>query len=437
MAIIGLILSLAILIYLTYKRYSSVIASLVASVILGLMSGLEFWSIFSDYFFPNMVSFIKSWFLIFTVGAVFSELLTKSGSVTSIAYKLLDFFGKKNAILVVALITAILTLGGVNPYVQIFLIWPVCIIFSRETDTPRGIWIAAFYLGMLAVYPFPGNPGVCNVMISTGLDVSGASQPGFSILLTVIYFTFGYLYLRWRDSSWRKNGFHYIATEKDLNMPTFERESCPPAIIGLLPMLTVVVLYSLLTSKQLNIGLNGTNAVLIAMAVASCLCIALNFKTLKPQLKETISKSSNGGINPTVTAALITGYLGVVMESPAYSALIDGINRLSGGPFIQAYVACSALSVITGAGGSVAVTPVLTAFKDSWLASGVNVTALRPIMAQSCAGASIAPHSGGLNGVLDFTGSSMKESYGPVFWGIVVNALVTGLIGALLAMVLF
>lgn len=61
---------------------------------------------------------------------------------------------------------------------------------SRETDTPRGIWIATFYLGMFAVYPFPGNPGVWNVMISTGLGVSGTSQPIFSIFLTVLFFTF-------------------------------------------------------------------------------------------------------------------------------------------------------------------------------------------------------------------------------------------------------
>ena len=55
----------------------------------------------------------------------------------------------------------------------------------------------------------------------------------------------------------------------------------------------------------------------------------------------------------------------------------------------------------------------------------------------SCAGASILPHSGGLNGVLDYTGSSLKESYGPIFWGIFVNALFTGLIGAIMAMLIF
>lgn len=434
---LGLLLSLGMLIFLTYRRYSPVISSFVAAIILGLMSGLEFWPIFTEYYMPSMVNFIQSWFLIFTAGAIFSELLTRSGSVTAIAYKLLDIFGKKNAILVVGLITAILTLGGVNPYVQIFLIWPICVVFSRETDTPRGIWIATFYLGMFAVYPFPGNPGVWNVMISTDLEVSGASQPIFSIFLTIIFFIFGYLYLKWRDASWRKKGIHYVATEKDQNMPVFEREQCLAFWIGILPMLTVIILYSLLTSGMLQISLSGVNAVLVAMFAASVLCICLNFKVLKPQLKDALVKSSARGINPTITAALITGYLGVVMASTAYTGLVDGIRNLSGGPFVQAFVACSALAVITGAGGSVAFTPVLTAFKDTWMSAGVNAAALRPIMALPCGGASLAPHSGGLNGVLDYTGSSLKESYGPVFCGIFVNALVTGLIGAIVAVLIF
>lgn len=436
-AYLGLLLSLGVLIFLTYRRYSSVIASFIAATILGLMSGLDFWSIFTEHYMPSMVNFIQSWFLIFTGGAIFSELLTRSGSVTSIAYKLLDLFGKKNAILVVGLITSILTLGGVNPYVQIFLIWPVCVVFSRETDTPRGIWIAVFYLGMFAVYPFPGNPGVWNVMISTGLEVSGASQPVFSIFLTVLFFTLGYLYLRWCDISWRKKGIHYVATEKDRNMPAFEREECPAFIIAVLPMLTVIVLYSVLTAKFLHTGLSGVNAVLVAMFVAALLCIALNFRILRPQLKEAVIKSSTGGINPAITAALITGYLGVVMASTAYTEMVERIKSLSGGPFIQALIACTVLSIITGAGGSVAVNPVLTAFKDTWIAAGVNASALRPIMALPCGGASLAPHSGGLNGVLDYTGSSLKESYGAVFWAIFVNAIVTGLIGAVVATILF
>lgn len=40
---LGLLLSLEILIFLTYRRYSLVISCFVATIILGLMSGLEFW----------------------------------------------------------------------------------------------------------------------------------------------------------------------------------------------------------------------------------------------------------------------------------------------------------------------------------------------------------------------------------------------------------
>lgn len=436
--IIGFILSLVILIYLSFKRWNIILVSLIAAAVVGIFSGINIWSVFSDYYMPSMASYVSSWFLVFTLGAIFSEMLTRSGSVASIAYKLLDIFGEKKAVLVIALITALLTIGGVNPYVQIFLVWPICLVFSRTANIPRGIWVATFYLGMFAAYSFPGNPSMTNVIIAQNLDVSGASKALFSIAVSILNFSFGYIYLKWRTSSWAKQGKGYKATTKDEQTPAFERAKCPKSITSILPMIACVALYSLFSSKKIAYigGMSSTNAVLLAMILATLLCISLNLKSLKPQLKEALIKGSSGGINPTITAAVVTGYLGVFLGSETYNALVNAVLKLSAGPFFQAFVACNVLSLITGS-GSVAVTPVFNAFKTPWISSGVNVEALRPVMVASAAGASISPHCGGLNGVLDYVGSDLKESYGPVFVAIVLNALLTSFVAALAASLLF
>lgn len=436
--ILGFILSIAVLIYLSYKRWNIIPVSIVAAVIVGLSSSIDIWSIFNDYYMPSFASFIMNWFLIFTLGAIFSEMLTRSGSVASIAYKLLDIFGEKNAVLVIALITALLTIGGVNPFVQIFLVWPICLVFSRSANIPRGIWIATFYLGMFAAYSFPGNPGMANVVVSQNLDVSSASMAVFSLLLFLFNFTVGYMYLKHKVKTWQKKGIGYVETTKDKEVKSFEREACPKFVFSILPMAVCVVLYSILTSKNMPLigGMASGNAVLLAMFVSTILCILLNLKTLLPQLKEALMKGSLGGINPTITAAVVTGYLGVFLGSETYTALVNAILSLSAGPFFQAFIACNVLTFITGS-GTVAAVPVFNAFKPTWISMETNFAALRPVMVCSCAGFAISPYNGGLNGVLDYVGSNLKECYGPILVAVVLNALLTSFVAALAATLLF
>jgi hypothetical protein len=92
---IGVILSLVLLVFLAYRRWNVIIISLIAALIVGLTNGLGVFTILSDFYMPGLVKFMASWFLVFTVGALYSEFMTRSGSVASIAYKLVDWVGKK------------------------------------------------------------------------------------------------------------------------------------------------------------------------------------------------------------------------------------------------------------------------------------------------------------------------------------------------------
>lgn len=173
--IMGIVVALAILIFLAFRRWNMILVSLIASVIVGISNGLVFWSIFSDYYMPGVAGFISSWFLIFTIGSVYSEFMSRSGSVTAIAYRLVDIFGKDKILLVMLIVCCLLTIGGINPYVQIFIIWPMAVVFSKEFDIPRGLWLSVFYLGLFTATAFPGNPGMANTVVSQILEVDRKS----------------------------------------------------------------------------------------------------------------------------------------------------------------------------------------------------------------------------------------------------------------------
>lgn len=426
-SILGLILSLAALIYLSFKRWNGILASLIATLILGITNKISVGSILFDYYMTGMVGFVQSWFLVFTFGAVFSEFLTRSGSVSSIAYKLMDVFGKKRAMLLVAVISCVLSIGGVNAYVMIFMIWPICVLLCKETQIPRGIWIGIFYLGMFAGMVFPGNPGMVNVVVSQGLQVSSASSPAYSFFIFILYFGLGMVYFRWQANRWKKKGIVYVEKESDKKFSLQTTEGTPGICKALAPMLTVIILFTLLSPSM-----GSTNALLISMVAGTVLCILLNFKVLKPQLKEALITGSGGGVNPTMTAAVVCGYLGMVTGSPAFQQVANGVMSISSGPYMQAFAACNIMAFVTGS-GSAATVSILNAFQEAWLSAGVNTSILRGLMTVCLCGASLSPHCGGLHGVMGFTNSDLKETYIPVFGGVLCTAVITGLIGALIA----
>lgn len=429
---LGVILALILLIGMAYKRWNVMIISVLAALVAGLTNGINIFEIFSSYYLPSAVSFIQRWLLVFTCGAIFSEFMSRSKSVVSIAYALNNIAGKKWGIAIIAAISFALTLSAVSPYVQIFILWPICVVFARETKIPRGIWIAAFYVGMMAVSCFPGSSSGTNIMVVSLLGVSAASAPLLSLVYVILYFVLGVGYLMWQSNVQRKKGVVFVESARDGKLSVSEDESRPNVGIALIPVAVVLTLVILLTKGSLGIKLDGVSSVYTAIFAGCLVCLALNFKTLKPQLKEMLVKSSTGGINPTMNAALITGFVGVVSATPAFASFTQSINSIGGHPYLQVYLATNIISFIS-ASATVSIPLVVNTFGSSWLAAGVNPATLRPLILGNASPFTLGPHSGGLHGVMDFAGSNLKDCYSYCFVAIMLNSLLCGGIITLLA----
>ena len=71
---------------------------------------------------PKMVNFIKDYFLVFLLGAIFGKVVEMSGIAESIARTIVRL--EQKAILTVVLLGAILTYSGVSLFVAVFAIYP-------------------------------------------------------------------------------------------------------------------------------------------------------------------------------------------------------------------------------------------------------------------------------------------------------------------------
>lgn len=415
-SIIGVIVALALLVLLAFKKWNMFLVSLICAVLVGITSQMNFWSIFNDCYMPGFVKFFSSWFLIFTIGAVYSEFMSQSGSVSAIAYKLIRLFGKNQLLLVMLVVSLLLNLGGVNVYVQIFIFWPMAVVLSRESGIHRGVWLSVFYLGFFSSLLFPGSPGMVNTVAAQLLNVSVTTAPVLCVIMFLCYLIPGYFIIAVTEKRWRKKGKVYAETNADRNIVEPDNSDLPGIFKALIPLALVILLYTSLSSGWFSVfglaPMPANSSILTAMGLATLVCYLLNFKKLHGKTKSMVFKSVMGGITPTFSAAVIAGFLGVVSASQGYFLFAEAVQAGSLSPYLQCCLVGNVLGFLTG-GGAVTAQAMLGTFGKSWLANpAVDVGIMREmVVANASGGITLSPHSGGLHGVMGYAGTDLKESY--------------------------
>ena len=190
-------------------------------------------------------------------------------------------------------------------------------------------------------------------------------------------------------------------------MATFGRDNIPKAGAAILPMAVMIILY--ITLSNLNIGLNSTEAICVAMFVSSVLVVAMNRKRFQ-NLKASIGRGALESVSPLISLSVILAFSAVVQATQGFEIFVNAITSLSFGPYAQAILSCNVIGLIT-ASSSGTVKLVLSTFGETWLASGVNTEVLCRVVSLSSNGLSFAPHSGGLFPVLDVSGETHKTIF--------------------------
>ncbi len=84
-----------------------------------------------------MVGFVKLYFPVFLLGAVFGKLIELSGFSRSIVAAAIRILGRRHAIPVIVLVCALLTYGGVSLFVVAFAVYPFAAELFRQSGIPQ------------------------------------------------------------------------------------------------------------------------------------------------------------------------------------------------------------------------------------------------------------------------------------------------------------
>ncbi len=102
---------------------------------------------FTGLFMEKMVGFVKLYFPVFLLGAVFGKLIELSGFSRSIVAAAINILGRRHAIPVIVLVCALLTYGGVSLFVVAFAVYPFAAELFRQSNIPKRLIPATVALG--------------------------------------------------------------------------------------------------------------------------------------------------------------------------------------------------------------------------------------------------------------------------------------------------
>ena len=130
--------ALAFLMLVAYRGYSVILFAPVAALGAVLLTDPALVApMFSSVFMEKTVGFLKNYFPVFMLGAVFGKVIELSGFSKSIVAAVIGVLGRERAVLSIVVVCAILTYGGVSLFVVVFAVYPFAAEMFRQSGIPK------------------------------------------------------------------------------------------------------------------------------------------------------------------------------------------------------------------------------------------------------------------------------------------------------------
>lgn len=474
--LIGILVALGVLIWLSFRGWSVLILAPGAALIAALAAGEPLLAHWTLTFMRAAAGFIAQFFPLFLLGALFGKLMNDSGSVKAIAHFMTDKLGQQRAVLAVVLAGALVTYGGVSLFVAVFVLAPMAQALFRAADIPNRLVPVAIMLGTatFTMTALPGTPAIQNAIPMPFFGTTPFAAPGLGIIAAAIMLGFGLWWIGRREAAARRAGEGFqgprkvaeaaaedlVVRERATTAGTFDPAEVrhghasvdePGAFVAMLPLIVVVVVNLLMSMFVLPrvdtsflaevrwgetplAAVSGVWSVIVGLTSAIVVLVVFNRRRL-PALRDTFDAGVNGSGLPVLSVASLVGFGAVVAAMPAFALVRDWVLSIEGGPLVSLAVATAVLSSLTGSasgGMSIALDALAPTYLQMAAAVGLDPGALHRVAALSAGTLDTLPHNGAVITMLAVCGSTHKESYGDI----VMAGIVGPLIGLVVVIVL-
>jgi len=471
MGLLGILVGLGVLVWLSFRGWSVLVLAPVAAVIVALSAREPLLANWTVTFMGSAAGFILQFFPLFLLGAVFGKLMDDSGSVTAIANFMTEKLGPRRAILAVVLAGALVTYGGVSLFVAFFVLVPMGQALFRAADIPNRLMPAAIALGTMTftMSALPGTPAIQNAIPMPFFGTTPFAAPGLGIIATAIMLAFGLWWLARAENSARRAGEGFgtavVVSDASADAPPFRErataasgfdpaeiahghhaDAAPSTLVAALPLIVVIavnLVVSLIVMPRLDLSflnderwggasvasVSGVWSVLVALILAIATLVLFNHKRLT-ELRKTVDAGANASVLPVVSVASLVGFGAVVAAMPAFAVVRDWVLSIGGGPLVSLALATNILSALTGS-ASGGLTIALDALGGTYMQLaaelGIDPAVMHRVAVIGAGTLDSLPHNGAVVTLLAVCGSTHKESY--------FDIVMVGIVGAMLGLV--
>lgn len=463
LGVIGIIVSLGLLMYLAYRGISVLILAPILALFAAFVSGAPLMATYTHVYMPALAGYLKTYFPVFLLGAIFGKVMEDSGAAKSIAHTISTKIGKQNAIMAVVLSCGILTYGGVSLFVVAFAVYPIAAHLYKEADVPKRLIPGSIALGSFTftMTALPGTPQVQNAIPMPFFGTTVYAAPILGLISGVLMFVLGTMWLMRRAKKANAAGETY-GNHPNENIKSFEGDNLPSFWLSLTPIIIILVLnfiivtfiltadttaYGYLVEKYgTNIkAVRGIWSLVISLVVGILVAIIfiargrINNGNGNGGLRGALNSGAMGSMLPILNTSCEVGYGNVIKSLSAFAIVQAFMLGISSNPLISAALATNVLAGITGSasgGMSIALSAMGEQFMEMATARGINPEVMHRVVALACGGLDSLPHNGAVITLLGITQLTHKESYAdigmcsvaiPIFVSII--AIILGTLG--------
>lgn len=434
--------ALCFLMLVAYRGYSVIIFAPIAALgAVFLTDPTLVAPMFTGLFMEKMVGFLKLYFPVFLLGAIFGKLIEISGFSKAIVAATIRLFGPQRSMLSIVAVCALLTYGGVSLFVVVFAVYPFAAELFRQSDIPKRLIPGTIALGAFTftMDALPGTPQIQNIIPASFFGTDAWAAPWLGVIGGVFIFALGMSYLEWRRRAALKTGEGY--GDKLLNEPAiFAGEKLVHPLLALLPLVLVGVANKMLgifipkhygSQHEFIPAVIGNAAPVVqevskiaaiwavegALLIGILSVLILAWRNIASQFAESTKPAVSGALLASMNTASEYGFGAVIAALPGFLVVANALKSIPD-PLVNEAVTVTALAGITGSasgGMSIALAAMADTFIANANAAGIPMEVLHRVASMASGGMDTLPHNGAVITLLAVTGLSHRQSYKDIF----------------------
>lgn len=442
MSFLIVLAALCFLMLVAYRGYSVILFAPIAAMGAVLLTDPTLVApMFTGLFMDKMVGFLKLYFPVFLLGAIFGKLIEVSGFSKSIVAATIRLFGPERAMLSIVTVCALLTYGGVSLFVVVFAVYPFAAELFRQADIPKRLIPGTIALGAFTftMDALPGTPQIQNIIPASFFGTDAWAAPVLGTLGGVFILALGMSYLEWRRRAALAAGEGYGTGLVNEPAP-FAGDRLANPWVALLPLVLVGVSNKLFTvlipqhygaSHEFVPSVIGDPAPVVqevsrvaavwaveaALLVGILAVLLLAWRTVAAHFAESTKPAIGGALLASMNTASEYGFGAVIAALPGFLVVANALGSIPN-PLINEAVTVTALAGITGSasgGMSIALAAMADTFIANANAAGIPMDVLHRVAAMASGGMDTLPHNGAVITLLAVTGLTHRQAYKDIF----------------------